>query len=160
MVQPKKISAANAAVAEGRFSFSLFPSDLTAINSVIIGLGERGLKVDRTKVVRGLLHTTPAIDLFAYGVVLYREDEARTGPRNPEYVVERFTIVLPLADMKKVAQVCRQLQQQGVRMNDSYLLRALLRSLPPVEVLAPVFKRYLAEFPDGRYRAAKARYDA
>ncbi len=45
-------------------------------------------------------------------------------------------------------------------MNDSYLLRALLRSLPPVEALTPVFKRYLAEFPDGRCRAAKARPDA
>lgn len=160
MVQPKQISPAKTAVAEGRFSFSLFQPDLDVISAVITGLDKCGLKVDRTKVVRGLLHTTPAVDLFAYGVLLFREDEARTGPRNPEYVVERFTIVLPLADMRKVRDVCRQLQKQQIGMNDSYLLRALLRSLPSVEVLAPVFKRYLAEFPDGRSRTAKARHDA
>ncbi len=160
MVMPKKYSSAKPTAAEGRFSFSLYQSDLDAINSVITGLGERGLKVDRTKVVRGLLHTTPAVDLFAYGVVLFRADEAKTGPRNPEYVAERFTIVLALADMQKVERVRRQLQKQRVKMNDSYLLRALLRSVPAVEALAPVFKQYLAEFPDGRYRAAKARQDA
>ncbi len=159
MPLPKKISSARAAAAEGRFSFSLYQPDLEAINLVITGLGEHGLRVDRTKVVRGLLHTTPAIDLFAYGVLLFREDEARAGPRNPEYVAERFTIVLPSADMQKVVRTCRQLKENGIKMNDSYLLRALLRSLPSVEVLAPVFKRYLAEFPDGRSRAAKARPD-
>lgn len=145
---------------EGRFSFSLYQSNLEAINSVITALGERGLRVDRTKVVRGLLHATPAVDLFAYGVVIYREDETKNSPRNAEHVAERFTIVLPLADMAKVERVRRQLREKRIMMNDSYLLRALLRSMPSVEALAPVFKRYLAEFPDGRSRAAKARQDA
>jgi hypothetical protein len=53
--------------------------------------------------------------------------------------------------------VVRQLAAKGVRANESYLLRALLRRLPPWEALAPVVARYVAEFPDGRSRAARAK---
>ncbi|MDI1319574.1 MAG: hypothetical protein PSW75_05180 [bacterium] len=159
MAKPKKTTPSVPSPAEDRFSFSLYQSDLDAIKVAITGLGERGLKVDRTKVVRGLLHTTPAIDVFAYAVVLFREDEAKPGPRNAENVAERFTIVLPVADMDKVERVRRQLAGEGIKMSDSYLLRALLRSLPSMDALAPAFRKYLTDFPDGRLRAAKGKQD-
>ena len=141
---------------EAKFSFSFYPADLRVVEDVIAGLGQRNIKVDRTKVVRCLLHVTPEVDLFAYAVVQFRADEAKPGPRETDMVEERFTIILPVADTKKMAHVVGQLLAKGIKMNDSYVLRALLRSLPPVEALAPVFSKYLVEFPDGRTRAARA----
>ena len=152
----KSHSGQKGAGLEAKFSFSFYPADLRVVEVVIAGLGERNIKVDRTKGVRCLLHVTPEGDLFAYAVVQFRADEAKPGPRETDMVEERFTIILPVADVKKVDRVVGQLLAKGIKMNGSYVLRALLRSLPPVEALAPVFSKYLVEFPDGRSRAARA----
>jgi hypothetical protein len=154
---PMKSSRVSRAPAEDRTSFSLYPADLKIVNEALARLAERRLKVDRTKFVRCMLHTATELDLFAYAVVQQRDDALKAGPRETDYVAERFTIVLPLADLDKVDRVVRQLAAKGVRANESYLLRALLRRLPPGEALAPVVARYLAEFPDGRSRAARAK---
>jgi hypothetical protein len=156
----KPSAPSDGALSEDRFSFSFYPADLRAVEDVIAGLGQKNIKVDRTKVVRGLLHVTPEVDLFAYAVVQFRADEAKPGARENDLIAERFTIVLPVADMKKLDRVVGQLQAKAIKMNDSYVLRSLLRALPPVETLAPVFAKYLADFPDGRTRSARARKHA
>lgn len=143
--------------AENRTSFSLYPADLKTLNSSLARLAERNISADRTKFVRCLLHSTTDLDLFAYAVVQHREDSLKPGPREADYIEERFTIVLPVADLEKIDHAVKQLGAKGIRANESYMLRALLRRLPPLDALAPIVARYLEDFPDGRSRAARAK---
>ncbi len=152
-----KSSPAGRAQSESRTSFSLSPADLKLLNGALARLAERDIVADRTKFVRCLLHSTTELDLFAYAVVQAREDSLKRGPREAEYIEERFTIVLPVADLDKSDRVVRQLKAKGVRANESYLLRALLRRLPPIDALAPIVAEYLEQFPDGRSRAGRAK---
>ena len=140
------------AEADVRVTMSFYAADLRAVSELRRRLRERdeALRLDRARALRGLLHATPQVDLLAYAVIQYREDAAKPGPREAELVEERFTVVLHGADLKKLDEVVDDLDAQGIRMNRSYVVRGLLRSMPPVEVLAPAFKRYLAAFPDGR----------
>lgn len=142
---------------EERTSFSLYPSDLKIVNDALGLLAARKLKVDRTKFVRCVLHSFTELDLFAYAVVQQREDSLKSGPREAEYIEERFTIVLPVADLTKVDRVVGQLAAKGIHANESYVLRSLLRRLPALESLTPIVATYLEEFPDGRSRAGKAK---
>jgi hypothetical protein len=147
--------AGSRAKTEDRTSFSLYPADLKLLNDALARLAELKVVADRTKFVRCLLHTTTELDLFAYAVVQAREDSLKAGPREAEYIEERFTIVLPVADLAKADRVVDQLKAKGVRVNESYLLRALLRRLPSLDALAPIVAEYLEEFPDGRSKAGR-----
>lgn len=150
-----KSAAGTRPKSEVRTSFSLYPADLKILNDSLARLAERKVSADRTKFVRCLLHSATELDLFAYGVVQHREDLLKTGPRETEYVEERVTIVLPGADLSKVEKAVSQLKVKGVRANESYILRALLRRLPSLDMLVPVVAAYLAKFPDGRSRAGR-----
>ena len=152
-----KPPAGSGANTEERTSFSLYPADLKLLNDALARLAARKVVADRTKFVRCLLRTTTELDLFAYAVVQAREDSLKPGPRESDYIEERFTIVVPVADLTKADRVVGQLKAKGVRINESYLLRALLRRLPPLDALAPIVGRYLEEFPDGRSRAARTK---
>lgn len=152
-----KSAAGSRPKSEVRTSFSLYPADLEILNDSLARLAERKLSADRTKFVRCLLHSATELDLFAYAAVQHREDLLKTGPRETEYVEERVTIVLPGADLSKVEKAVSQLKAKGVRANESYILRALLRRLPSLDMLVPVVAAYLDKFPDGRSRAARAK---
>ena len=152
-----KSPAGSRSKSEVRTSFSLYPADLKILNDSLARLAERKVPADRTKFVRCLLHSATELDLFAYAVVQHREDLLKAGPRETEYVEERVTIVLPVADLRKVEKAVSQLKAKGVRANESYILRALLRRLPSLEMLVPVVAAYLDKFPDGRSRAGRAK---
>ncbi len=152
-----KSSAGSRPKSEVRTSFSLYPADLKILNDSLARLAERKVSADRTKFVRCLLHSATELDLFAYAAVQHREDLLKAGPRETEYVEERVTIVLPGADLSKVEKAVSQLKAKGVRANESYILRALLRRLPSLDMLVPVVAAYLDKFPDGRSRAARAK---
>ena len=152
-----KSPAGSRTKSEDRTSFSLYPADLKILNDSLAHLAERNVLADRTKFVRCLLHSATELDLFAYAVVQHREDSLKAGPREAEYVEERVTIVLPVADLSKVERAVSQLKTKGVRANESYILRALLRRLPSLDALAPLVVDYLDKFPDGRSRAARAK---
>ncbi len=150
-----KSSAGSRPKSEVRTSFSLYPADLKILNDSLARLAERKVSADRTKFVRCLLHSATELDLFAYAAVQHREDLLKAGPRETEYVEERVTIVLPGADLSKVEKAVSQLKAKGVRANESYILRALLRRLPSLDMLVPVVGAYLDKFPDGRSRAGR-----
>lgn len=143
--------------AEEKFSFSFYRAEQERLDEYIKVMGGYGIKLDRTKIVRALVHSTPEIDLVAHAVLQYRADAAKDGPRESDYIAERFTVVLPVAEMAKLRRVVSELETKGVKMNLSYVLRSLLRAVKPTAALVPVFKKYLAEFPDGRSRAARAK---
>lgn len=160
MKRSAKPTPAETSATKERFSFSLYPADLSALENLIADLGEKGLALDRTKVVRALLHTTSELDLFAYAVIQHREDRLKPGPREWENVAERFTIEQLGDDADKLDRVVASLAKREIKMNDSYVLRSLLRRLPPVDVLVPLIQQYLEEFPDRRSRAARAKKNA
>ena len=143
-----------------RYSFSFYPAELKAMSTAITELGRRGISVDRTKLVRCLLHTTPEQDMLAVAVKQRAEDVIKSGPRETENVAERFTIERLGDDVRKVERVVSKMNAKGIKMNDSYVLRSLLRQMPPIEALTPVVKKYLEEFPEGRTRAARAKRNA
>jgi hypothetical protein len=138
-----------------RASFSLYPSDVKVIDTLIAGLAGHALKVDAAKVIRCLLHTTAELDLFAYAVIQHREDGLKEGAREKENIAERLTVEQLKTARDKLERVIGQLAKKGIKMNDSYVLRSFLRRLPPLDALVPVFKRYGEEFPDGRSRVAR-----
>lgn len=126
-----------------RKSFSLYPKDRQILADLQAEFANRGLNADRTTLVRCLLHSTSELALFAYAVVQHREDSLKTGPREQENVAERFTIEQLGDDRDKLERVLRRLEAEHIRMNDSYALRALLRHLPSIERLLPLFKSYV-----------------
>jgi hypothetical protein len=143
--------------AEEKFSFSFYRLEQKRLEEFIDVMSGFDIKLDRTKVVRALVRSTPEIDLVAHAVLQFRADTAKEGPRESDYIAERFTVILPVAEMAKLRRVVGELEAKGVKMNLSYVLRSLLRAVKPTAALVPVFKKYHAEFPDGRSRAARVR---
>lgn len=152
-----KSSPTGSASGEARTSFSFYPADLKNLNAALTQLGQRKVNADRTKFVRCLLHTSSELDLFALAAVQHRDDSLKAGPRESDYIQERFTIVLPEGVLTKLDRVVAQLAAKNISANESYILRAALRRLPPLETLAPLVERYLEEFPDARTRAGRAK---
>ncbi|MBL9186718.1 MAG: hypothetical protein JNK23_04520 [Opitutaceae bacterium] len=152
-----KSSPARRSQGESRTSFSFYPADLKVMNDALALLEQRKVQSDRTKLVRCLLHVSSELDLFAFAVVQHRDDSLKAGPRENDYIAERVTIVIPEADLTKLDRVVAQLATKGIRANESYILRAVLRRLPPIEALAPLVESYLEEFPDGRSKAGRAK---
>lgn len=155
MRRPSASRTARRQKQQERFSFSLYETDRKALADLVALLGDHGLELDRTQVVRGLLSTSSDLDLFASAVLQHREDSLREGGRREKSsVAERFSIEKLGDSAEKLDRVIAQLVAKGIPMNESYVLRALLRHLPPFESLVPVFRTYVEENPDGRTLAA------
>jgi hypothetical protein len=133
-----------------RASFSLFAPDAAAIDTAVESLRRRGLRIDEAKFIRGLLHFTPAQDLFDCAVAQYRADEQESTPRRAA-VVRRTSVNHLGSGATKLEGVMRRLAKADILMNDSYVLRALLRRLPSLKVLTTQFEQFLEEYPDTRW---------
>ena len=157
MSRPMQVSPPRATTSKDRYSFSLYESDRAIIADVIAALDKRGLAIQRTQFVRGLLHFTSEDDLLVAAVEQHGEDLLKSGPREKENVAERFTVENLREDAAKVGRVVARLKAKGIKMNDSYVLRSQLRRLPPDEALVPLFQDYLTRFPDGRTRSERTR---
>ncbi|MDR1284220.1 MAG: hypothetical protein LBK99_25890 [Opitutaceae bacterium] len=151
-----------------RTTFSLYANDLDIVSKLRGELREQGLRIDRVKTLRGLVHITAESELLAHTVLQFKADEAKKGPREEEMVDERISVILPAEDKRKLDNVVDELDLKRIKVSSSYVLRALIRSLPPVAtILKPLTKftekqnaiaRELANEARAATRAAKAAY--
>lgn len=134
-----------------RTTFSFYTEDLDALRELRRKLRELGLRIDTAKAVRGIIHVTSESELLARSIIRFKADEAKKGPREIEMVETRLSVVIPGEDLRKLDEVVDELDLKRIKTNRSYVLRALLRSLPPVET---IFKP-LAKFTEGKRKATR-----
>ncbi|EIP98802.1 hypothetical protein OpiT1DRAFT_03271 [Opitutaceae bacterium TAV1] len=134
-----------------RTTFSFYTEDLDAIRELRRELRELGLRIDTVKAVRGILHVTSESELLARSIIQFKADEAKKGPREIEMVETRLSVILPAEDLRKLDDVVDELDMKRIKMSRSYVLRALIRSLPPVKT---IFKP-LAKFTEEKNKAVR-----
>jgi len=130
-----------------KVSFTFYPADVEALNKCMVGLRRAGLPVRGGTVLRALIYLMSATELFAHAVLLATAHEKRGGPREADYVAGHPTVDLPSDLVKKLDGVVTDLAAKEIPANRAFIVRALLRAAPDVAELAPVVKKYLADFP-------------
>lgn len=130
-----------------KVSFSLYPSDMTALNKRLVALRRAELPVRGGTVLRALIHLTPAVEMFAYSVLLSGAYQKKDGPREDDYIAGHPTVDLPKAHIDKLDNVVTDLAEKGITANRAFVVRAILRSAPEGAALAPAVKKFLEDFP-------------
>lgn len=134
-----------------RTTFSLYTRDLDIIRELRRDLREQGLRIDRVKTLRGIVHITSESELLAHTILQFKTDEAKKGPREEEMVDSRISVILPAEDKRKLDDVVDELDLKRIKVSSSYVVRALIRSLPPTTtILKP-----LAKFTETQNKLAK-----
>lgn len=124
-----------------RTTFSLYAKDLDIVSELRRELRGGGLRIDRVKTLRGLVHITAESELLAHTILQFKADEAKKGPREDEMVDERISVILPVEDKRKLDNVVDELDLKRIKVSSSYVVRALIRSLPSVAtILKPLAK--------------------
>ncbi|WP_043585853.1 hypothetical protein [Geminisphaera colitermitum] len=141
-----------------RTTFSLYTEDLDALRELRRKLRGLGLRIDTAKTVRGIIHITSESELLARSIIQFKADEGKGGPRESEMVDARFSVIIPGDDSRKLDDVVDELDMKRIKMSRSYILRALIRSLPPVETLFKPLAKFTKEKNDAvREQSIKAR---
>ena len=130
-----------------KVSFTFYPADVRALDACVVGLRKSGLPVRGGTVVRALVHLASAEEMFAHAVLLAKAYQKRGGPREADYVAGHPTVDLPRDLVKKLDNVVIELAAKDIPANRAFVMRALLRAAPDAAELAPVVKKYLADFP-------------
>lgn len=141
-----------------RISLSFYAKDLAVLSRLRRGLIDRGLRLDSTKVLRALIHSTSQDEFLAHAILQWKADEAKPGPRETDFVDDSIpSIWLPSSDVKKLDDVSDEMDGKGMpRVKRSYIVRARLRHPPALDAFYADAERFLATYPDGRTRAARS----
>lgn len=108
------------------------------------------LGVDRSDVLRALVHLTPEIELEALGILRSRY-ERKGGALPPDDACDRpLTLRLPTADVEKLQRVTSTLKARKISSSEAELIRALAQYRLDWSRFTAAFVSYLHEFPDGR----------
>ncbi|MDR1279821.1 MAG: hypothetical protein LBK99_03235 [Opitutaceae bacterium] len=121
--------------APSRTTFSLYARDLDLVSELRRDLREAGLRIDRVKALRGIIHVTSESELLAHTILQFKEDEAKKGPREEEMVDNRISVILSAEDKRKLDNVVDELDLKRMKVSSSYVVRSLIRSLPPVATM-------------------------
>jgi len=130
-----------------KVSFSLYPADVQALNTCMVGLRKAGLPVRGGTALRALIQLTSSTEMFAHAVLLAQAYDRKGGSRETDYVAGHPTVDLPRELVKKLDDVVTDLAEKMISANRAFVLRALLRAAPDSQILAPAVRKYLAEFP-------------
>lgn len=108
------------------------------------------LGVERSDVLRALVHLTPLLEIEALGILRHRY-ERKGGALPADDICDRpLTLRLPTEDVEKLEAVVKTLKGRNVLTSEAELLRALAQYRLDWAKFAPAFVNYLSEFPDGR----------
>ncbi len=135
-----------------KLTYRIYSVDETALNESTSALAKLlpNLGVERSDVIRALIHLTPEIDLEALGILRSRY-ERMGGALPPDDACDRpLTLRLPNDDVRKLGHVAKTLKARGVPSSEAELVRALTHHRLDWAKFAPKFVGYLHDYPDGR----------
>ncbi|MDP1581226.1 MAG: hypothetical protein Q8M02_13205 [Candidatus Didemnitutus sp.] len=141
-------SAAN----KQKVTYRLYSVDERALNEITSALNKAvpAAALDRSDVMRGLVHLTPEIELEALGILRSRY-ERRGGALPADDACDLpLTLRLPDADKQKLKDVTARIKRRGVPSGEAELVRALAHLQRHWPDFAPELIDYLNDFPDGR----------
>lgn len=130
-----------------KVSFSLYPADMAALETLIVELRRRALPVRRGTVMRALIELTSATEMFAAAVLLHRDYVGKSGPRETDNVAGIPTVDIPQRLIVKLDSVVTDLAAKGITATRAFVVRAILRTAPKPDALAPAVRKYLKDFP-------------
>jgi len=135
-----------------KVTYRLYSVDERALNESTSTLARLlpDLALDRSDVMRALVHLIPEIDLEALGILRSRY-ERKGGALPAEDTCDRpLTLRLPAKDQGKLQSVRRRIESREVASSEAELVRALAQHQLDWSRFAPKLVAYLTEFPDGR----------
>ncbi len=132
-----------------RTSFTLYDETRRTLTAMEHALKKRGLDVDRTDLIRALVHCTPEKEILARGIL---RDQAERTPEAKAMglAVEFAPIRMNPDDYAKLERVAAQLKKMSIKASVGVLVRGLVMSDPPIEQLLAQLREYAQELPDGR----------
>lgn len=132
-----------------RTSISLYLENQQKLESLAAGLKRHGLTVDRTDIIRALVHGTSAPEIMGRGTL---QDEFERSPAGKKLggVVEFAPIRMPAGDFAKLEGAAERLAKAGIKASIGVLVRGLVMAAPPLETLAGLIKTAREDIPDGR----------
>lgn len=108
------------------------------------------LGVERSDVLRALVHLTPAAEIEALGVLRHRYERKGGALPADDSCNLPLTLRLPTVDVEKLEAVVKSLKARRISSSEAELLRALAQYRLDWALFVPAFVSYLTEFPDGR----------
>lgn len=132
-----------------RTSISLYTENQQKLQALEAGLKRHGLVVDRTDIIRALVHGTPENEIMALGLL---RDNFERGPGGAALggVVEFAPIRMNPDDFAKLERVAERLRKAEIKASLGVLVRGLIMSPPPWEALARLVQTTREDLPDGR----------
>ncbi len=132
-----------------RTSFSLYAETQQKLSQLESGLKRHGLAVDRTDIIRALVHATPESEIMALGIL---RDTYERGPEGQSLggVAEFAPVRMHPDDFAKLERAAERLLKAGIKASLGVLVRALIMAAPPLEKLAVMVQTLQADIPDGR----------
>ena len=132
-----------------RTSISLYGETQQKLKTLESGLKRHGQSVDRTDIIRALVHGTAENEIMALGIL---RDGFERGPEGKALggVAEFAPIRMNPDDFAKLERAADRLELAGVKASIAVLVRALVMASPPLERLAAMVQTVHEDLPDGR----------
>lgn len=132
-----------------RTSISFYLETQKQLTSLESALKRHGCAVDRTDIIRALVHCTPENEIMARGVLRDAFERSPAGKALGD-VVEFAPLRMDPDDFAKLERCVARLKAAEIVLSLAVLVRGLIAAAPPPEALAKLIARTKEELPDGR----------
>jgi hypothetical protein len=136
-------------VTRRRTSVSFYPETQKQLSALESALQRHGCKVDRTDIIRALVHCAPENEIMARGVLRDTFERSPAGKALGD-VAEFAPIRMDPDDFAKLERCLVRLKAADIVLSLAVLVRALIADAPPTEALAQLIRRTKEDLPDGR----------
>lgn len=132
-----------------RTSISFYVETQQQLTALESSLKEQGCLVDRTDIIRALVHCTPEPEIMARGILRDAHERSPAG-RALGDVVEFAPLRMDPDDFEKLERCLTRLKAAKIVLSLAVLIRALVADAPPADELTKLVQRTQEELPDGR----------
>jgi hypothetical protein len=136
-------------VTRRRTSISFYLETQKQLAALESALQRQGSKVDRTDIIRALVHCTPEPEIMARGILRDTFERSPAGKALGD-VVEFAPLRMDPDDFAKLERCLTRLKAADVTLSLAVLVRALIADAPAPEAMAKMNRRTKEELPDGR----------